>query len=273
MSDYQYERKIGSNSSTRGHYGNTAGSIVGVTIHHWGSDGQDHDNVVGWLRGAAGGTSNRRSSAHAVISAGRVTRVVDDDRAAWHSGTNEGNGWWLGFECRPEMSAADWETLVQFCADTEETHGSLKYKGHDDWKATACPGRYSSRIGELVTAVNAEHERRKAGGTKPAPKPPAETPTHSDEAPPYPLDAGEYFGPKSGPETSVSGYYSHREDLRAYQTQMVEVRGWKGLGEIDGLYGPKTSRVTRLFQAEKGLVVDGLIGPKTWAAAWEEPIT
>ena len=38
-------------------------------------------------------------------------------------------------------------------------------------------------------------------------------------------------------------------------------------------YGPDTKRVATGFQREKGLSVDGLIGPDTWAAAWTTPVT
>lgn len=89
-------------------------------------------------------------------------------------------------------------------------------------------------------------------------------------APPFPLPAGAYFGPKSGPKRSVSGYYSHREDLRRWQLQM-RARGWQI--EPDGLYGRQTGNVAAAFQAEKGLTVDRLIGPATWAAAWTAPVT
>ena len=89
-------------------------------------------------------------------------------------------------------------------------------------------------------------------------------------APKFPLPSGYYFGPRKGPKQSVSGFYSHREDLRRYQTQMKK-RGWNITA--DGLYGTNTAYVTRQFQAEKNLKVDGLIGPATWRAAWEAPIT
>ena len=36
---------------------------------------------------------------------------------------------------------------------------------------------------------------------------------------------------------------------------------------------PNTASVARAFQIEKALFADGLIGPATWRAAWEAPIT
>ena len=89
-------------------------------------------------------------------------------------------------------------------------------------------------------------------------------------APPFPLPNGSYFGPRSGPAKSVSGYYSHREDLRVWQQRMKD-RGWRITP--DGLYGDETARVAKGFQAEKGLAADGLVGRDTWNAAWESPVT
>ena len=88
--------------------------------------------------------------------------------------------------------------------------------------------------------------------------------------PAFPLPAGSYFGPRSGPVTSVSGYFNHRESLRMWQQQMKN-RGWPITP--DGRYGTQTHDVAEAFQAEKHLTVDGLIGPATWSAAWTAPVT
>src|SRR5699024_7106742 len=98
------------------------------------------------------------------------------------------------------------------------------------------------------------------GGTQSIPVPDVE-PGGAKPAPRYPLPRGHYFGPKSGPVSSVSGYYSHRSDLRRWQQRMND-RGCTITA--DGLYGPRTKSVAIAFQREKGLAVDGLIGPDTW---------
>lgn len=90
------------------------------------------------------------------------------------------------------------------------------------------------------------------------------------DVPPFPLPAGAYFGPKTGPRESVSGYFSHREDLKRWQQRMKD-RGWNI--NPDGLYGDQTGDVAEAFQREKGLTVDRKIGPQTWAAAWIAPVT
>lgn len=64
--------------------------------------------------------------------------------------------------------------------------------------------------------------------------------------------------------------YTIGNDVRTWQQRMAD-RGWH-LG-IDGAYGPVCDRVCRQFQTEKGLTVDGIVGPQTWAASWTAPIT
>lgn len=88
--------------------------------------------------------------------------------------------------------------------------------------------------------------------------------------PVFPLPAGWYFGPKSGPEQSVSGYYSHRADLMKWQKRMIE-RGWKLTAT--GYYDAQTATVAKQFQAEKRLVANGFIRKDTWDAAWTARVT
>lgn len=60
------------------------------------------------------------------------------------------------------------------------------------------------------------------------------------------------------------------DDVRTWQRQM-HARGWHIT--VDGAYGPASEEICRAFQQEKGLGVDGVVGPKTWAAAWTAPAT
>jgi cell wall-associated NlpC family hydrolase len=59
-------------------------------------------------------------------------------------------------------------------------------------------------------------------------------------------------------------------DVVAWQRRML-ARGWRL--PTNGVYGPNTELACRRFQQEKGLLVDGIVGPDTWRAAWLAPIT
>lgn len=58
--------------------------------------------------------------------------------------------------------------------------------------------------------------------------------------------------------------------VRTWQSRMKE-RGWRIT--VSGDFDARTLEVVRAFQAEKKLGVDGLIGPKTWGAAWTVPVS
>jgi hypothetical protein len=59
-------------------------------------------------------------------------------------------------------------------------------------------------------------------------------------------------------------------DVRQWQQQML-ARGWHL--SADGWYGLESLSICKSYQAEKGLPVDGVVGPQTWMAAWTAPIT
>jgi peptidoglycan hydrolase-like protein with peptidoglycan-binding domain len=55
-------------------------------------------------------------------------------------------------------------------------------------------------------------------------------------------------------------------DLQCWQKQM----GHRGYGLVGtGYYGPATYEVVVALQARNGLRTSGIVGPKTWVAAWE----
>ena len=97
-------------------------------------------------------------------------------------------------------------------------------------------------------------------------------------APAYPLGRGQYFGPAGGGNNSISGYYSHASDLLRWQARMAH-RGWRIVA--DGRYGfpgdltPRGETAGVALAAQHGwhMPTDSLIGPLTWAAAWNRNIT
>lgn len=140
--------------------------------------------------------------------------------------------------------------LVELLAEAERRAGhDLEQEGHRDRFSTACPG---SVLYQRWTGRDLSPAKIIA---------PLQPPQIRSVAPRWPLPAGRYFGPGSVTRSASLGHW---------QRQMRR-RGWTL--RLDGIYGPQTADVARAFQREKGLTVDGLIGPKTWAAAFTAPIT
>lgn len=103
----------------------------------------------------------------------------------------------------------------------------------------------------------------------------------------FPLPSGAYFGPKSGPNRSYSGFHNRsvggktdRQWIKEWATQLGR-RGWSvGKGKTwlsrsgnDGLWGNEYAALCKAFQRDQGLTVDGLAGKATWDAAFQNPIT
>lgn len=120
-------------------------------------------------------------------------------------------------------------------------------------------GRYYNGDGVYKKSVARSSERiygygRPAYSGSPAPTPP----TKPSTAPKWP---GRYL---------TQPPVMHGDDVTLWQRQM-HARGWD-VG-VDGAYGPASEDTCRAFQKEKGLDVDGVVGPKTWASAWTAPVT
>lgn len=124
-------------------------SVDTVVIHHWGVDGQRFEDVCNFLQGSP------KSSAHFVVESGRCAQLVDIKNIAWHSGNWDANIRSIGIECRPEMSPEDFETVAQVIADLEVHYNRSFYiNGHLDYYNTECPGRWYSRLDDLIRRVN-----------------------------------------------------------------------------------------------------------------------
>ncbi|MBA9002185.1 peptidoglycan-binding protein [Thermomonospora cellulosilytica] len=113
-------------------------------------------------------------------------------------------------------------------------------------------GRYGPQSA-VALARKLGQEPPQPAPSKPAPEP--STPPAS--APPWP---GRYI---TQPPVMTG------DDVRRWQARMAE-RGWRIT--VDGAYGPRSEEVCRAFQEEKGLEVDGVVGPETWRLTWEAPI-
>lgn len=79
--------------------------------------------------------------------------------------------------------------------------------------------------------------------------------------------------PAGGVVPLFPGYCSlgSRDNATRQVQQRLKDRGFSL--DVDGDFGPQTDLAVKSFQAEKGLDVDGVVGPLTWNALWTEPIT
>jgi hypothetical protein len=125
--------------------------------HWWGDPnaGYSHQGVVNTFLNPA-----RQASAHAVVSAGRVTEMVRQGDIAWC--TNNANAFTFAIELKPNMTAADKETVAEYIAD--KGFHNLPWKPHKTWWNTGCnPLDWESIRQRAVQIYNDKH----------APAPPA----------------------------------------------------------------------------------------------------
>lgn len=115
-----------------------------------------------------------------------VDQYVPTNMTAYHAGNYKVNQESIGIENVNSSGAPNWDideatfsTLVELVRDQASRHGMLPLKvgvnlfGHNDFRATACPGKLKARLQELADRVN--------GGTPGTPSPaPAPTPPPAD---------------------------------------------------------------------------------------------
>lgn len=211
--------------------------------------------------------NSRGVSAHFWIpKTGEPVQHVDTANRAWHGVAH--NDYSIGVETEgcgaPPHAEPLTENQLNLFAElmrwANATHGipfvlsesistpGLNYHRCKGGPATGCPC-------DVRVAARSEILRRATGGA-PAPAPAPPPPPAGGSAPPWP---GTYLRDF----TSGGG-------ARTWQAQMA-ARGWAIA--VDDQYGSQSAGVARAFQAEKGLEVDGVVGPATWAAAWTAPIT
>lgn len=154
MGNYKYYWKPSPNYKQ----GRGGAVISTIVIHHWGVDGQKHDNVVNYLCRKGG-----NSSAHYVVSDGKVTQLVKEKDRAWHAGV-KGNPIGIGIECRPEATAGDIQTVRELIDDIQARYGrKLTVTCHHDYMSTDCPGKWHELVknGLLNTPPKKENQKPK----------------------------------------------------------------------------------------------------------------
>ena len=121
-------------------------TIDEIVIHHWGLTGQTHQGVVDFFCKNGPGTT----SAHFVVSAGRIDCIVSPEDAAWHCPGK--NATTIGIECRPEATDEDYATVAELVRHLRGQYGPLPLSRHRDWYPTACPGVWDiNRVDRLAS--------------------------------------------------------------------------------------------------------------------------
>ncbi|MGZ4659703.1 MAG: peptidoglycan recognition protein family protein [Arthrobacter sp.] len=139
-------------------------TVEEIVIHHWGALGQSHDDVVKFFVSGPGATS-----AHFVVSAGRVTCLVSPENVAWHAGDWAENLRSIGIECHPEATDEDYAQVAELVAWLRARFNRpLPLHAHREFISTACPGVWDlGRIDALASGVQ-----------------PASTPTQGEDVTP-----------------------------------------------------------------------------------------
>src|SRR5699024_5683768 len=261
------------------------GELKAITLHHWGADGQNFDNVVSWL--VADGNGNNSSSAHEVIEGGRVAVLASIEDGTWNSGNAQGNLDNYALECRPEADDATVRTVAaRVAAVRDEAGWDVPLNLHRGYVATECPGRYVELRDEIDALA-------RGGSIQARARPPA-LPTGKEllvqlkTTPDFPLlrTPGHlcYYGAASGPIESVSGkspnslnpgeIYTEGGKTRSRgivtpQKQLVK-RGYAV--DVDGRWGAQMDNAIDNLQRLAGVKRDKKAGPVTWYAAWLLPV-
>jgi hypothetical protein len=232
---------------------------IAVTMHHQAGSG----NPLGTYQ------RNNVSAHFWLPKSGQPVQHVDTAVRAYH-GVNH-NGFGLGVETEgcgapphaEALTAHQLECFADLMRWANATHGiplrlseridepGLNYHRCQGGPATACPCDVRLNMRPAILGA--------AGGPgAPSVPPPVQSapPASGGAAPPYP--GRPLVATMRGGGSAT------------WQAQMA-ARGW-GLA-VDDVYGPDSSSVATRFQREKGLIVDGVVGPETWRATWEAPVT
>lgn len=121
-----------------------------------------------------------------------------------------------------------------------QTPGSIMYGGSGDWLHIELDPEHANHTDWIAPMV----------ATMPSPVVPSPAPPEAPTPPAY------------NGRPSKKG--STGQQVTLIQ-QQLNADGYP-CGNADGKFGPRTDAAVRQFQMDHGLTVDGVVGPKTWAA-------
>lgn len=211
------------------------------------------------------------ASAHLCVDNNSTVRCVADKDTAWAAPGANADGLHMELAGRAAQTTAQWSdpyskalleraaaNAAQWCKTyniparrltrTQLRAGERGFVGHDDVSVVykksdhTDPGDYFP-WNQFIGLVRAY-----LGQAPPAPGKPT--------APPLPNRLLSYTPGKP----MQSG-----RDIETWQRRLREL-GYTIA--VDGQFGPMTAAATKVFQRDHGLAADGIVGPKSWGAAW-----
>lgn len=236
------------------------GSVLGVMVHHTVGPRQGNMPSLKVLRdgreGLAGPLAQLglgRDGTWYVIAAGRANHA---GAGSWR-GVSDGNSHFIGIECENTGRADDlpWPA-AQLNALRHGVAALLRHSGRSaDWcvgHKEYAPQRKVDPLFEMAP-LRREVADILAGITPPIEPIPAAEPAAPDPAAPA---AGPEVVPAQGRPTLRRG------DAGPWVQRLQQALG---IEPADGLFGPRSEAAVRAFQRSKGLVPDGIVGPRSWA--------
>jgi murein L,D-transpeptidase YcbB/YkuD len=210
-----------------------------------------------WNNGTYGIRSKRGKSS---LSVHATARAADISRRKYgkHSGTSRQN---LEKVCDWLVEHAE-DIGLEYLADYEYGNGGRGWRcDRDDWQIYR-PGIIAG--GGSGDWIHVEISPEKADSTDWIDAVMASFPLTSSAPAPAPADDSSY------PGSSTKRGSRATARIRQIQEKLVEhgARNSRNTGPlvVDGDFGAATDAAVKAFQDARGLTVDGIVGPQTWAA-------
>ena len=156
------------------------------------------------------------------------------------------------------MPEAQKQAIKELVAHLKSKYGITKIQRHKDVTSTDCPGT-NFPFNEIVN-----------GGPAPAPTP-TPKPSGDDWVRCLQIELNNQLGKDlvvdgiKGPKT-LNACPTVKKGAKGGITKLIQER-LVSVGfnlTLDGIFGTKTKNAVKVFQKNRGLTEDGIVGPKTW---------
>lgn len=219
-----------------------------------------------------------KASAHLCVDNNSAVRCVADSDTAWAAPGCNSDGLQMELAGRAGQSASDWrDAYSRALLRNAAKHAAVwcKKYGIPAKKLTRAELR-AGRKG-FIGHVDASAVYRRSDHWDPGPAFPWDeflalvraeldgSDRPDDDTKVIPRPAGEPRWPGRMLHYDPRRPLMTGHDVEQWQRRLKQLRYTLA---VDGKFGPMTSAATKVLQRDKGVADDGVVGPKTWAAAW-----